>query len=188
MKDRHSYLPYVKRTASILCAARKARPAFLLILGLLILLAGSLILESNTAAAQSSGPHVPTDDEVNAIAKQLYCPVCENIPLDVCPTAACQQWRDMIRDLLSQGKTEAEIKQIFAAQYCDRVLAAPPARGLNWLVYIIPPIAILAGVFILFRAFRAWKQPALKEQPSSPTEISQDEYLRRLEEELERRA
>ncbi len=31
----------------------------------------------------------PTDDEVNRIAKQLYCPVCENTPLDVCPTQAC---------------------------------------------------------------------------------------------------
>ncbi|NQS91637.1 MAG: hypothetical protein HQ574_04445, partial [Chloroflexi bacterium] len=35
----------------------------------------------------------PTDDDVNAIAKQLYCPVCENIPLDACGTAACEQWR-----------------------------------------------------------------------------------------------
>ncbi|MDP1779752.1 MAG: cytochrome c-type biogenesis protein CcmH, partial [Anaerolineales bacterium] len=54
--------------------------------------------------------NVPTDDEVNAIAQQLYCPVCENTPLDVCPTEACRQWRELIRLQLSQGMTEAEIK------------------------------------------------------------------------------
>ena len=39
-----------------------------------------------------------TDDQVNAVAKQLYCPVCENIPLDVCPTQACAEWRELMRD------------------------------------------------------------------------------------------
>ena len=38
-----------------------------------------------------------TDDEVNAVAKDVYCPVCESTPLDVCPTAACADWRELIR-------------------------------------------------------------------------------------------
>ena len=99
-----------------------------------------------------------SDDQVNAIAKQMYCPVCENTPLDVCPTQACIEWRELIREMLAQGKTETEIKQYFVDRFGDRVLAAPPARGLNWLVYIIPPVAILAGVLILYSAFRAWRQ------------------------------
>ena len=41
--------------------------------------------------------------EVNAIASQLYCPVCESTPLDVCPTEACRQWRDVIRTMLTEG-------------------------------------------------------------------------------------
>ena len=45
-----------------------------------------------TGFAQGSDP---TDDDVNAVAKQLYCPVCENIPLDACGTAACEQWRGL---------------------------------------------------------------------------------------------
>src|SRR5574340_1625799 len=82
----------------------------------------------------------PTDDEVNQIAHQLYCPVCENTPLDVCPTEACRQWRDLIRQQLSQGWTESQIKQYFVQQYGVRVLDEPPAAGINWLVYVIPPI------------------------------------------------
>jgi cytochrome c-type biogenesis protein CcmH len=87
----------------------------------------------------------PTDNDVNAIAGQLYCPVCENTPLDVCPTQACAQWRDLIRLMLSQGKSEAEIKQYFVDNYGARVLNEPPREGINWLAYIVPPVVILLG-------------------------------------------
>lgn len=130
----------------------------------------------------------PTDDEVNRIAHQLYCPVCENTPLDVCPTEACRQWRDLIRQQLSQGWTEEQIKQYFVDQYGARVLAEPPRTGLNWLVYILPPLIILAGAFFLLRAMRAWTKPAPASSASaSGKEAPKDEYVARLEEELRNR-
>jgi cytochrome c-type biogenesis protein CcmH len=145
------------------------------------------LLLTGVAAAQGTNP--PTDDDVNAIAKQLYCPVCENIPLDVCGTQACAQWRELIREKLALGWDEKQIKEYFVAQYGDRVLAAPPARGLNWLVYIVPPLAILVGVFILYQAFRAWRKPVIAETEPSAEQVpsSEDEYVARLEEELSKR-
>jgi cytochrome c-type biogenesis protein CcmH len=138
--------------------------------------------------AQEVDPTYPTDDEVNAIARQLYCPVCENVPLDVCGTQACAQWRELIREKLIEGWTEEEIKEYFSNQYGDRVLSEPPARGLNWLVYIIPPLVFIAGAFFLYRGFLVWRQmdddDDLREAETEP-EI-EDEYLARLEEELKK--
>jgi cytochrome c-type biogenesis protein CcmH len=137
--------------------------------------------------AQQTAP-TPSDDQVNSVAKTMYCPVCENIPLDVCPTQACAQWRDLIRVKLSQGWTNAQIQDYFAVQYGDRVLAQPPARGLNWLVYLLPPVVILFGAFILFRVLKGMRAPARK--PSVPVNSpppSSDPYLAKLEEELKRR-
>lgn len=132
-----------------------------------------------------------TDDEVNAIAKQLYCPVCENTPLDVCPTEACRQWRELIRLQLSQGMTEAEIKQYFVENYGARVLAEPPRAGLHWLIYILPPMIIFAGVVILFRSFREWTTPRVVEAGESgeggAASSDEDGYVARLEEELKKR-
>lgn len=142
-----------------------------------------------TALAQDTPP---TDDEVNAIAKQLYCPVCENTPLDVCPTEACRQWRELIRQMLADGKTEQEIKDYFVANYGARVLSEPPRTGFNWLVYVVPPVLILAGAIFLFNAFRAWTKPKSAEsapgvgKEATPSS-SDDEYVRRLEEELKNR-
>ncbi len=154
------------------------------------LLAAGLLFQR--ALAQNP---TPTDDQVNRIAHQLYCPVCENTPLDVCPTEACRQWRDLIRQQLSQGWTEDQIKQYFVTQYGARVLAEPPAAGINWLIYVLPPVIILAGAFILFRAMRSWVKlshaPAdAGASPSVSTDRAAppgDEYVARLEEELKKR-
>lgn len=150
------------------------------------LLASFLIAQlSQPALAQSP---TPSDDQVNRIAHQLYCPVCENTPLDVCPTEACRQWRDLIRQQLSEGWSEARIKQYFVDQYGARVLAEPPRAGLNWLVYVLPPAIILAGVILLFRSFRIWTKPS-GTSPDSESEPAHpaDEYVARLEDELRRR-
>jgi cytochrome c-type biogenesis protein CcmH len=159
---------------------------FLFILTLALVVSG--FFTATTAFAQDG----VTDDEVNAIAKQLYCPVCENTPLDVCPTEACRQWRELIRLQISQGMTEAEIKQYFVDNYGGRVLAEPPRTGLNWLVYILPPVFILAGAFILFNSFREWTKPksveaGVGEERSESSSSDQDDYVARFEEELKKR-
>ncbi len=130
-----------------------------------------------------------TDDEINEVARQLYCPVCENIPLDVCPTQACAQWRDLIREKLEAGWTTEQIKEYFAAQYGDRVLSEPPKRGINWLVYILPPAMIAAGAFLLFWIIKGLRgQKTTTNVPEKTIDDSAgDEYLARIEEELKKR-
>ncbi len=136
--------------------------------------------------AQDGGP--VTDDEVNRVAKQLYCPVCENIPLDVCPTQACTQWRATIREKLVAGWSEQQIKDYFAAQYGERVLAAPTSDGFTVLVWIIPPIAVIAGAVGLWAFMRRAVQSApTAASTTSDSEAEIDPYLARLEQELERR-
>lgn len=130
----------------------------------------------------------PSDDEVNAVARQMYCPVCENIPLDVCPTQACAQWRDLIRLKLSQGWTSTQIKDYFVAQYGDRVLSTPPRHGINWLVYILPPIFILGAAALVWRTLLVLrrKRKLVEVEPSAPADAA-DPYIRRMEEELRRK-
>ncbi|MEA2008353.1 MAG: cytochrome c-type biogenesis protein CcmH [Chloroflexota bacterium] len=156
-----------------------------------IILLGIILLSLAFPRIVTAQGPTPSDDEVNAVAKQLYCPVCENIPLDACGTQACVQWRGIIRDKLAEGWTEDEIKQYFVDQYGDRVLAEPPRRGLNWLVYIMPPAAFLVGAYFLYKGFRTWKTPsadhASPQESVSKVTIQEDKYIARLEEELRNR-
>jgi cytochrome c-type biogenesis protein CcmH len=142
-----------------------------------------LLLLNQSAFAQDD---VPTDDDVNAIAKQLYCPVCENIPLDVCPTEACSQWRETIREKLAAGWGEEQIKGYFAEQYGVRVLASPPAEGLNLLIYILPVVSFTIAAYLLFRAFSGWRKVEATAESDAPIKPD-DPYIARLEEELRKR-
>ncbi len=143
---------------------------------------------TGTAAAQDT---TPSDDEVNAIAKELFCPVCENTPLDVCPTEACKQWRELIRLKLSEGWTEEQIKQYFVEQYGARVLAEPPRQGWYWLIYIVPVVLLGIGIYILYRAYISMRTPLTEEiepvETATQAAVSQADYLRRVEEELKKR-
>jgi cytochrome c-type biogenesis protein CcmH len=140
------------------------------------------------ALAQDPRP-TPSDNDVNRVAKQMFCPVCENIPLDVCPTQACSEWRELIREKLAAGWTDEQIKDYFAAQYGDRVLAEPPRQGLNWLVYLLPPTFIGIGAIVVWRVLSSMKsrKPQGAEMEGLARQAGQDDpYLARLEEELKK--
>ncbi len=135
------------------------------------------------AAAQEGGP-TPSPDEVNAIASNLYCPVCANVPLDACGTAACAQWRQQIADLLTQGYSEQQIYDYFA-QYGPSVLATPPAAGFNWLIYLLPPAAIIIAAVFLGKSFAKWNLHPAKKRAKKTT--PSDKYSRFLEKQLKDR-
>src|SRR5512138_1782140 len=108
--------------------------------------------------AQDGGPGTPTDNDVNRVAKQLYCPVCPNTPLDVCETKACEDWRAQIRDQLSQGWTDQQIIDYFVAQFGERVLAEPQRKGFTSLVWFLPLIVVLVGLGIVYEILRNWRK------------------------------
>jgi cytochrome c-type biogenesis protein CcmH len=162
---------------------------------ILVMLVGTFLL-ARTVLAQAA---TPSDDDVNQIAKKLFCPVCENVPLDVCPTQACTQWRATIKEKLVAGWSEQQILDYFVAQYGERVLAQPSTRGLNILVWLVPPLLVLAGAFALWRFLRQMSHatPKLATAPFGPSSGSEfglgesdpsgDEYIARVEQELKRR-
>lgn len=151
----------------------------------LLSLAMASLLAVATVQAQQGTGYVPTDDEVNRIAKQLYCPVCPNTPLDVCETKACQDWRAQIRDQLASGWSEERIISYFVNQYGERVLAEPRRGGFTSLVWILPVIAAALGVTVTARVLRGWRRGPPEPEPVEPAAELPPETLARLEEELQ---
>ncbi len=160
---------------------RTMRYALLLVL-LLVVTVPVLAQDSQNAV---------TDDEVNEVAKEVYCPVCESTPLDVCETQACADWRELIRTKLANGETKQDIFNYFAEQYGDRVLASPPPRGLNLLVWIWPFVALIGGAFLFVRYLRNMRRAAVEINAeegtavsSAPAPTTSDQYISRIEKEL----
>lgn len=166
---------------------------FVTCLGRLLLLC--LVALSFVAVPAAGAQEPVTDDEVNEIARDLYCPVCENTPLDVCPTQACQDWRAEIRAQLSQGKSEEEIQQYFVERYGARVLAEPPRTGFNLIIWILPILAVVVGGFFFMRFLRNLKDArdagarpgtstVAQASAVEPPPPADDDYISRVEEEV----
>jgi len=145
---------------------------------------GGFLLYSVVQAQVVQDPF-PTDNDVNAIAKKLYCPVCPNTPLDVCETQACQDWRALIRDQLAEGWTESEILDYFVAQYGEMVLAEPEREGFSSLVWLFPIIVLILGVVLVRQVLRTWKAGGEIQITESQALEVQPEILARIEKELE---
>ncbi len=152
------------------------------------------ILLSLILAAPAIAQNVDvTDDDVNDVAKEVYCPVCENTPLDVCETQACADWRELIRTKLAEGQTKAQIFDYFAAQYGDRVLASPPKEGFNLILWLWPVFALLLGAAVFGRYLRNLRAAADRSLPAAPmsssdgVQPSDDDYIARIERELAER-
>lgn len=163
--------------------------AVLFLLGFLFL-AGSALAQDVTTV---------TDDEVNAVAKDLFCPVCESTPLDVCPTQACADWRELIRQQLAEGSTPEEVQAYFARQYGEGVLANPPKAGFSLILWFLPVVAVVLGGIFFSRYMRNLRSATAEgdeayedeEETAVSTSIAQpgspEDYRARLEEALRNR-
>jgi cytochrome c-type biogenesis protein CcmH len=124
-----------------------------------------------TVYAQDGNVRAVTDDEVNAIAKKLYCPVCENITLDTCGTAACADWRYEIRLQLESGSTEEQIVEDFVRRFGDRVVGTPldpTLRAVSLLTpWIVIAAALVGAAIVLARRKRTQPIPAAAAQAAT---------------------
>lgn len=93
------------------------------------------------------------------IERQLLCPQCTNLRLDVCDTQICVDMRASIRERLARGESEQQIIQYFTGVYGQRVLAEVPARGFNlvlfwWVGASLAAVAVV-GTLVLVRLRRS---------------------------------
>jgi cytochrome c-type biogenesis protein CcmH len=107
------------------------------------------------------------------------------VPLDVCETQACVQWRDLIRQKLAAGEKPEQIINYFQATYGDRVLQEPPRQGFTGLIWILPFVGLVVGVVILVIILRRMTAQPAPVQLETALSESSDEYRERLERELE---
>ena len=167
-----------------------------------VLLAGLLVMVSGVLA-QDAPPEPLTDpgavdvsevtaDQVNAIARQLYCPVCENIPLDTCGVAACEDWRAEIRMYIGMGMSDQEIINDFVMRFGDRVVGTPQDPVLRALSLVTPWVLVaLAFGFTVYTLIR-WRssRDELSSKPAAATAGAtappDDDYRSRLERDLAR--
>ena len=126
-----------------------------------------------------------SDEDVQAIASQLRCVVCQNLSVADSPSEMAHQMRALIRERLAAGDTPAEVMTYFVQRYGDWVLLAPPARGLNLVLWLAPFGAVAGGLLLVVTLVRRWRRSSIAAPPMTAPTVGPAER-ERLAAELER--
>jgi cytochrome c-type biogenesis protein CcmH len=108
------------------------------------------------AVAWSARPHEATAAErVDRITSELRCVTCQGLSVKDSPAASARQMRDLVVQRVAEGRTDEAIRDEFRASYGDWVLLSPPASSWTGLIWLVPLVALAAGLAVILGRIRA---------------------------------
>jgi cytochrome c-type biogenesis protein CcmH len=144
-----------------------------------------LALVAAPASALAAAPRA----SFNHLESEVMCDVC-GVPLNIANSPRADQQREEIKQLIRQGKTEKQIKDILVARYGPAILATPQDHGFQLATYLIPIAVVLVAALALALALPRWRRRRAKADAAEeadegvPALSAADE--RRLDEDLAR--
>jgi cytochrome c-type biogenesis protein CcmH len=108
-----------------------------------------------------------------ALSQQLRCLVCQNQSIDDSDADLARDLRQLVRERLVAGDSDAEIIAFLTARYGDFVLLQPPVKPATWGLWF-GPLAVLvvaAGGIVVYLRRRG-----SRDQAGAP--LSADEQAR----------
>jgi cytochrome c-type biogenesis protein CcmH len=107
------------------------------------------------ATAWSARPHEATAAErVDRITSELRCVTCQGLSVKDSPAASARQMRDLVVQRVAEGRTDDEIRDEFRASYGDWVLLSPPTSSWTGLIWLVPLVALAAGLAVALGRMR----------------------------------
>jgi cytochrome c-type biogenesis protein CcmH len=85
------------------------------------------------------------DARTGEVASLLRCPVCQGLSVEDSPATMAVNMKAEVREMLARGYTQDQILSYFERSYGEFVRLEPPLRGVNWLVWLAPMIALVLG-------------------------------------------
>lgn len=123
------------------------------------------------------------DRRVASLAADLRCPVCQNLSVQDSPSDVAVSFRARIRELVLEGRSDREIEEFFVARYGEWILLSPPRQGIALAVWLMPALALGAGLLAAVVAIEAWRRRADRgDAPLPPRQLARE--LHALDEEL----
>ena len=127
----------------------------------------ALLLIGGTAFAVDTTvlPNPQLQQRYEALTHELRCMQCMNNSIADSPVGLASDLRRDVKEMLEAGKTDDEIRAYMVQRYGNVILFTPPMSGSSAWVWVLPALAVLAGLFIGVRIVR--RRTSLVDQDDS---------------------
>ena len=125
----------------------------------------------------------PTQFEVE---ESLTCQCGCGLTVHACNHLQCGSGdpiKKEIAERIARGEDKETILAAFRARYGEKILSSPTFQGFNWMAWIMPFAAVLAGGVGISLVIRRWTRTPPAPPPAAPPPAD-DERRRRLAREL----
>jgi len=136
-----------------------------------------ILLPSVALAQQVVDPN--TDPRVREVARDLQCPICQNLSVADSPSEMARQMRAIVRERLEAGESPGEVVQYFVDRYGEWILLSPRRSGFNLLVWAAPLAAVAVGLAIVSVLVRRWARAPASSGTALPVDPAMRERIRR---------
>jgi cytochrome c-type biogenesis protein CcmH len=119
------------------------------------LLLATLLATAAPPGAQPAARPV-TPQQVDDVAAQLRCVVCQNLSVADSPSEMAGQMRAIVRERLATGETPEQVVQFFVERYGEWILLSPRPQGFNLLVWLGPVVAVAVGLAVVGVLLARW--------------------------------
>jgi len=101
-----------------------------------------------------AGAQVSNENEVyKKLISELRCMVCQNQNLEESEAPLAVDLKNKVRKMLSEGKSEDEIKKFLVDRYSSFILYEPPFTNQNMFLWIGPFFFLLILTYFLYRRY-----------------------------------
>jgi cytochrome c-type biogenesis protein CcmH/NrfF len=123
----------------------------------------AILFVASLCVAQS--PTSLLTPEVRRAGERLacLCGACKNT-VGNCPMLGCHYsapGREKIAELQKAGMNDDQVAAVFVKREGLKALAVPPAEGFNVMTFLMPPIAIVLGLFGIGWWIKRSRKPVL---------------------------
>jgi cytochrome c-type biogenesis protein CcmH len=149
----------------------------------------AMVMLATCASAESQpAPSPAAAPTVKEVGEALVCLCGCNSVLNQCPHQTCgfhDEINAVIAKEIAAGKDKPTIVAGLVERYGIQVLAAPPAEGFNLVAWILPGIALVAGLAIVALAVRRMRRLAASKEPAAALPVD-PKVLAAVEEEMKK--
>jgi cytochrome c-type biogenesis protein CcmH len=84
------------------------------------------------------------------LSRELRCMVCQNQSIDDSEAPLARDLRLLVRERIAAGDSNAQVIDFLVARYGEFVLLKPRFESHTWLLWLLPPFALLGGGLALW--------------------------------------